>query len=116
MTEGADGQYYLQAGAVLLAGTKIFFSFYLIACSPSHVHFNASFDVNAGWWRLEDKIDLPLDAIHTTGNIPHCTLPPPPSLLLPPYHPHARTHARSSSSSHLYLTQLTHALADEEKF
>ncbi|KAI9448577.1 hypothetical protein H4582DRAFT_99939 [Lactarius indigo] len=43
MIEGADGQYYLQAGAVLLAG----------------------------WWRLEDKIGLPLDAIHTTGNIPH---------------------------------------------
>lgn len=43
MIEGADGQYYLQAGAVLLAG----------------------------WWRLEDKIGMPLDAIHTTGNIPH---------------------------------------------
>jgi len=43
MIEGADGQYYLQAGAVLLAG----------------------------WWRLEDKIGLPLDAIHITGNVPH---------------------------------------------
>ncbi|KAH9165438.1 hypothetical protein EDB89DRAFT_2134473 [Lactarius sanguifluus] len=43
MIEGADGQYYLQAGAVLLAG----------------------------WWRLEDKIGMPLDTIHTTGNIPH---------------------------------------------
>ena len=31
MIEGADGQYYLQSGAVLLAGTNIFFSFYLIA-------------------------------------------------------------------------------------
>ena len=29
MIEGADGQYYLQAGAVLLAGMKIFLSFYL---------------------------------------------------------------------------------------
>ena len=27
MIEGADGQYYLQAGAVLLAGTRIFFLF-----------------------------------------------------------------------------------------
>jgi len=43
MIEGSDRQYYLQAGAVLLAG----------------------------WWRLEDKIGLPLDAIHTTGNVPH---------------------------------------------
>ena len=30
MIEGADGQYYLQAGAVLLAGTRIFFLFYLL--------------------------------------------------------------------------------------
>lgn len=35
MIEGADGQYYLQAGAVLLAGTRIFllFSIYLLRAS-----------------------------------------------------------------------------------
>jgi len=43
MIEGRDGQYYLQAGAVLLAGT----------------------------WRLEDKAGLPLDAIHMSGHVPH---------------------------------------------
>ncbi|KAI0260947.1 hypothetical protein BC834DRAFT_831022, partial [Gloeopeniophorella convolvens] len=42
MIEGTDGKYYLQGGAVLLAGT----------------------------WRLEDKMGLPLDAIHTTGHVP----------------------------------------------
>ena len=72
--------------------------------------------MNAGWWRLEDKIGLPLDAIHTTGSIPHCTLP-----LLPfsPHLPPARTIARTFII-HPYLypnTQLTHARtpADEEK-
>ena len=35
MIEGTDGQYYLQAGAVLLAGTRIFllFSIYLLRAS-----------------------------------------------------------------------------------
>jgi len=42
MIEGTDGQYYLQAGAILLPGS----------------------------WRLEDKVGLPLDAIHTSGNVP----------------------------------------------
>ncbi|KAH9967731.1 hypothetical protein BGW80DRAFT_1209157 [Lactifluus volemus] len=36
-------KYYLLAGAVLLADT----------------------------WRLEDKVGLPLDAIHTSGHVPH---------------------------------------------
>lgn len=40
--EGTDGQYYLQAGAILLPG----------------------------FWRLEDKAGLPLDAIHTSGHVP----------------------------------------------
>lgn len=42
MIEGTDGQYYLQAGAILLPG----------------------------FWRLEDKVGLPLDAIHTSGHVP----------------------------------------------
>ncbi|KZP13099.1 hypothetical protein FIBSPDRAFT_141100 [Athelia psychrophila] len=42
MLEGEDGQYYFQAGAIMVSG----------------------------FWRMEDKIGLPLDAIHTNGNVP----------------------------------------------
>ncbi|PCH41571.1 hypothetical protein WOLCODRAFT_137476 [Wolfiporia cocos MD-104 SS10] len=42
MLEGSDGRYYLQAGAI---------------CIP-------------GFWRLKDKIGMPLDEIHMTGNVP----------------------------------------------
>ena len=35
MIEGTDGQYYLQAGAVLLAGAKIFLLSYLVPVHPS---------------------------------------------------------------------------------
>lgn len=42
MIEGKDGHYYLKAGAILLAG----------------------------FWRLKDKIHLPLREIHTNGDVP----------------------------------------------
>lgn len=42
MFEGDDGQYYLLAGAILLAG----------------------------FWRLEDKFGMPLSEIHTSGDVP----------------------------------------------
>ncbi|RDL33807.1 Uncharacterized protein BP5553_08175 [Venustampulla echinocandica] len=42
MFEKEDGQYYLLAGAILLAG----------------------------FWRLEDKLGMPLSEIHTSGNVP----------------------------------------------
>ena len=42
MFEKEDGQYYLQAGAILLAG----------------------------FWRLEDKWQMPLSEIHTSGDVP----------------------------------------------
>ena len=42
MFEGRDGQYYLRAGAILLAG----------------------------FWRLEDKFGMPLSEIHTSGDVP----------------------------------------------
>ena len=42
MIEKADGQYYLLAGAILLAG----------------------------FWRLEDKFGMPLSEIHTSGDVP----------------------------------------------
>ena len=42
MFEKADGQYYLLAGSILLAG----------------------------FWRLEDKFGMPLSEIHTSGNVP----------------------------------------------
>ncbi|KAI9510949.1 hypothetical protein F5148DRAFT_975923, partial [Russula earlei] len=44
MIEGRDGLYYLQAGAILLP---------------------------VGSWRLEDKVGLPLDAVHKSGHVPH---------------------------------------------
>lgn len=42
MIEGKDGQYYLKAGAIILPG----------------------------FWRFKDKVGLPLNAIHTTGDVP----------------------------------------------
>lgn len=42
MFERADGQYYLLAGSILLAG----------------------------FWRLEDKFGMPLSEIHTSGDVP----------------------------------------------
>jgi hypothetical protein len=42
MIEKEDGQYYLLAGAILLAG----------------------------FWRLEDKFGMPLAEIHTSGDVP----------------------------------------------
>ncbi|KAL4241323.1 hypothetical protein ABKN59_000084 [Abortiporus biennis] len=42
MVEGSDGRYYFQAGAVLIAGS----------------------------WRMEDKLGMALDEIHTSGNVP----------------------------------------------
>jgi alpha-1,2-mannosyltransferase len=42
MFEKEDGQYYLLAGAILLAG----------------------------FWRLEDKLGMPLSEIHTSGDVP----------------------------------------------
>ncbi|TFK56026.1 hypothetical protein OE88DRAFT_694681 [Heliocybe sulcata] len=42
MVEGSDGRYYFQAGAILLPG----------------------------FWRMEDKIGLPLEDIHVKGHVP----------------------------------------------
>ncbi|KAI0773761.1 hypothetical protein C8Q74DRAFT_779907 [Fomes fomentarius] len=42
MLEGSDGRYYLQAGAMCVAGS----------------------------WRLEDKIGMPLEDIHVSGHVP----------------------------------------------
>ncbi|KAG6865724.1 hypothetical protein C0991_012370 [Blastosporella zonata] len=42
MIEGSDGKYYFQSGAITVAG----------------------------FWRIGDKIGLPLDEIHTTGSVP----------------------------------------------
>lgn len=42
MFEKEDGQYYLLAGAILLAG----------------------------FWKLEDKLGMPLSEIHTSGDVP----------------------------------------------
>ncbi|KAH9921530.1 uncharacterized protein BXZ73DRAFT_91792 [Epithele typhae] len=42
LIEGTDGLYYLQAGAMCIAGS----------------------------WRIEDKLGMPLDEIHTSGHVP----------------------------------------------
>ncbi|KAG8218335.1 hypothetical protein J3R82DRAFT_3950 [Butyriboletus roseoflavus] len=42
MIEGSDGKYYFQAGSI---------------CTP-------------GFWRMDDKIGMPLDEIHMSGNVP----------------------------------------------
>ncbi|KAI0643676.1 hypothetical protein C8Q79DRAFT_1002294 [Trametes meyenii] len=42
MLEGTDGRYYLQSGAVVIAGS----------------------------WRVSDKLGMPLEDIHTSGNVP----------------------------------------------
>ncbi|KAI0069174.1 hypothetical protein BV25DRAFT_1910871 [Artomyces pyxidatus] len=52
MIEGSDGQYYLQAGAIVIPGS----------------------------WRLRDKIGMPMDEIHTSGNVPHYEQKLQPSL------------------------------------
>jgi len=44
---GEDGRYYFQAGAICVGG----------------------------FWRLQDKIGMPLDEIHTHGNVPQCKEP-----------------------------------------
>ncbi|KAF4619332.1 hypothetical protein D9613_005471 [Agrocybe pediades] len=44
MVEGLDGKYYFQAGSI---------------CLP-------------GFWRMTDKIGMPLDDIHITGHVPQC--------------------------------------------
>ncbi|VDC06240.1 unnamed protein product [Peniophora sp. CBMAI 1063] len=43
LIKGQDGQYYLQGGAIIVPGT----------------------------WRLKDKIGMPLDEIHITGEVPY---------------------------------------------
>lgn len=45
MIEGEDGDYYLKAGAIMLAG----------------------------FWRLKDKLNMPLSEIHTSGDVPKYT-------------------------------------------
>ncbi|EPQ59518.1 hypothetical protein GLOTRDRAFT_136372 [Gloeophyllum trabeum ATCC 11539] len=42
MVEGSDGRYYFQAGAIMLPG----------------------------FWRMQDKIGMPLEEIHLSGNVP----------------------------------------------
>ncbi|KAF4574570.1 hypothetical protein EYR36_005917 [Pleurotus pulmonarius] len=44
MVEGQDGRYYLQGGAI---------------CIP-------------GFWRMEDKLGMPLEEIHLSGSVPQC--------------------------------------------
>jgi Haem-dependent oxidative N-demethylase, alpha subunit-like len=59
MVEGSDGQYYLRAGAICIPGQW----------TP---HFSPGiFDLvwSTGFWRLEDKIGLPLKDIHLKGGV-----------------------------------------------
>ena len=48
-------------------------SFLLTSSSPAPFHLNPNSHMrNAGFWRLEDKAGLPLDAIHISGHVPQC--------------------------------------------
>ena len=69
MIEGTDGQYYLQAGAILIPGPSL--PVCLLFLLLLFYHYLVS-DMQTGSWRLEDKAGLPLDAIHTSGNVPQC--------------------------------------------
>lgn len=59
MMPGEDGQYYLKAGCILLAGNLFFFC-YKISGEADCV----------GFWRLSDKLGMPLSEIHTSGDVP----------------------------------------------
>ena len=67
MVEGSDGRYYLQAGAMCIAGASV----------PASL-VKATHTLTISWegsWRLEDKLGMPLEDIHTSGNVPQCTFP-----------------------------------------
>ncbi|KAI4931429.1 hypothetical protein J4E85_004022 [Alternaria conjuncta] len=81
MVEKEDGQYYLLAGAILLAG----------------------------FWRLEDKFGMPLSEIHTSGDVPGYVLspllPPPPSFSIQPSLPQL-THDLLTMPNNSFKTKL----------
>jgi hypothetical protein len=88
MIEGTDGQYYLQAGAILLPGSSLPVCFLLLLLFYQYLVS----DMQTGSWRLEDKAGLPLDAIHTSGNVPQCMHAFFHTSLLSPIH--TRQHTR----------------------
>ncbi|GJJ08191.1 hypothetical protein Clacol_002399 [Clathrus columnatus] len=59
MIEGSDGQYYLRAGSICVPGEGIPNSSWFVKLIYSY----------AGFWRLEDKIGLPLKQIHLKGGV-----------------------------------------------
>lgn len=59
MMEGPDEQYYLRAGAICVPGRYISNSFIS----------GKLIDGCVGFWRLEDKIGLPLKQIHLSGGV-----------------------------------------------
>lgn len=65
MIEGADGQLYLQAGAILIPGA--FSCENCLLVSDAHTS-----RPHAGSWRLADKIGMHLDDIHLSGAVPQC--------------------------------------------
>ena len=72
MLEGSDGRYYFQAGAIIVPGT------YIYGRTPSLLQIQkltntiASIPMTLGFWRMVDKLGLPLEEIHTNGAVPQC--------------------------------------------
>lgn len=88
MPIGNDGKYYFQAGTICLPGKSsrsIHYHSHLLLSTlelkfasrrGTHIytHITDYFPPKPGFWRMQDKIGLPLDDIHILGNVPQCTL------------------------------------------
>ena len=85
---GRDGKYYFQAGTICLPGKSsrsIHYHSHLLLSTWSlnptrhrtHIYMHILLTISPpkpGFWRMQDKIGLPLDDIHILGNVPQCTL------------------------------------------
>lgn len=61
---GTDGTYYFQAGSVSLPGELLL--------SRSAWSATTLTGVLPGFWRMQDKLGMPLDEIHISGHVPQC--------------------------------------------
>ena len=61
---GTDGTYYFQAGSVSLPGELLL--------SRSAWSATTLTGLLPGFWRMQDKLGMPLDEIHISGHVPQC--------------------------------------------
>lgn len=61
MNSGDDGRYYFQAGAILVPGAQLL----------SQIQKDI-LTVSLGFWRMTDKLGMPMEDIHITGSVPQC--------------------------------------------